>query len=654
MDFNSLRNAASTAVDKVTAAARGLRMPGVGAPQPAAAAAGTTPLPQIDPSLADRAQVTMRAPVAPQPPIPTLTDEIRPGVAGPFQPEPPIPTLSDVHTAGTVNPPPFQPAPGVGANPNVPAGGMSAERAAFNAARAGGSGAPPSSPTGPEAWGRAAGKAVRATGAELPTLRSGAANGIMAALPFVSHWDAFKGNYDDDAAFKAQLFARDTMRSAAGTVGGLTLGSIGATAGSAVPVAGTIAGGAAGAYFGQQAGDLAADHLADSIRRGANWVNEKLGGSPDYFEDTDVGLRKRGFNPNATAFDTIAAKWRGEHPAAPTAPVVKAPGAATTPVAPIVPADVAAFNDRMKQVGADSVGMRVGPGDTRVLANTAPASADLQRYTDQHMAQRTAQLEAADQSYREQAARQHAQNLIMQDPDVMRLTDELQAAERSGSPAAIQAASNARDNLIRTKSGDRQNDQQANVTMRGQDFTLAGQRATNQLGMYNAMREQGNVNREYQRNVTNDQFTQGEAAEKHLDDALTARFTTGVDKNGAPQVDVAAKNAALVGIQRSAAALGVDSIKDLSKPDRERLIAGADLASKVNADASNILPWKPDVIGEVMPHDLIGLQKNSSGDYVIPRGAAKGRVIPARYLNKVGADRIGGQPTDIYDNLKAQ
>jgi len=630
MDFNSLRNAASTAVDKVTAAARGLRMPGVGVGVPQPAAAGAAPLPTIDPTLVDRAQATMRAPVAPQPPIPTLTDVIKPGVAGPFQPEPPIPTLSDVHTAGKVVPPAFEPAPGVGANPNVPPGGMSAERAAFNAEQGLRAGPPAPPATVGRTLSSMAGDAGRTLRDSVPSKLGMAANGLTAAASFAPHWSAFGDDSGLDNGQKAKLFVRDTTRA----LGGIAGGAFGASVGSAVPVAGTAAGGIAGGI----AGAAGVDALGGGLRQGVNWINEKLGGSPNYITSTDEDLAA------AAAKKGIAA------------PVVKAPTPAVQAAGTALqtPADVTAFNDRMKQIGADSVGMRVGPGDTRVLANTAPTSAVMQQFTDRHMADRTAQLAAADQSYREQSMHQHAQNLVMQDPDVMRLTDELQAAQRSGSPAAIQAASNARDNLIRTKSGDRQNDQQANVTMRGQDFTLTGQRATNQLGMYNAMREQGNVDRQYQRESANDKFTQGEAAEKHLDDALTARFTTGTDKDGKPQVDVAGKNAALAGIQRSAAALGVESVKDLSKLDRERLIAGADLAAKVNADASNILPWKPDVIGEVMPHDLLGLQKNSSGDYVIQRGAAKGRVIPARYLNKVNADRFGGQPTDIYDNLKAQ
>lgn len=727
MDFPTIRRAAGAASDaisngvdslKAAAAARGLRMPGVGVPAPAPAvapaAAPTSGLPNIDPSLIDRAKSAvggavdgvrsaagsvadkvagLRAPptVIGADGIPTLTDVIKPGIAGPFPPQPEIPTLTDVLKPGH---PALQDmrAP---TNPSF-AGGMSPERAAFNAEAGARMGppAPPSTIGSTVAGGaRDAGRFLKANA---PTKLGALGTAVAAGAAYAPDLKDLGNDSDLTTGQQAKMFARDTMRAVGGVAGGAIGGGFGSVF---APVAGTIAGGVAGGYAGYEG----ADALAGGLRRGANWINEKLGGSPNYITsvDEDVAAARAKHPANPPVKDII-----GEHYSDP-----EPTGAPTTP------SDIAAFNARMKEVGAGSVGMRaitraeidrmngaagytpdaevtdsrtpvasmagIQPGtkyakqvnpvdirpddanlgsigmragaDSRVLENTAPASKEMQAYTDQHMRDRTAQFAAADAANREQGMRQMAYGQIMQNPDVVRLTDELSNAMRSGSPVAIQAASNARDNMIRTLSTEHQTQAQTSTTMRGQDIQAQGQRASNMLGMYNAQREQGNVDRAYQREVGNDKFTQGEAAEKHLDEQLTARFTTGQDKDGKPQVDTAAKNAAYAGIQRSAAALGVNSVQDLTKPDRERLIAGADLAAKVNKDATNWpVPWKPDVIGEVMPHDLIGLQKNSSGDYVIPRGAAKGRTIPARYLDKVGADHFGGQPTDIYDNLKAR
>ena len=638
MDFNSLRNAAGSAitsgVDKVTAAARGLRMPGMSAPQPAPAGA---PLPQIDPSLVDRAQATMRAPVAPQPPIPVLNDVVKPGIAGPFQPQAPIPTLTDVHTAGTVNPPPFQPGT-TGANPNVPSGAMSAERAAFNAEQAASAGPMAPAQPGVVARGLRAAGGVLGVGSDAVDRALAPVGRVLAPVARVA------GKVAAPAAIGMGLYdtyqggkAGDTGRAVTGI--GDAVAGVGLLNPVTAPVAGAYLGGrAVGGIANHFLPEDAKDAIGGTINQGLRAADDILG--THWSTDDSAYLQQKAQAAQAATTAKAATS--------------KAAPAASAVAAPTDPTDVTAFNDRMKQIGADSISMRAGTDGTRTIGNDKPADKAMQDYTAQHMLDRTAQFTAADQANREQGMRQLAYGQVLQNPDVVRMTDELNTAMRSGSPVAIQAASNARDNLIRTLSADHQAQTQANLTARGQDLQAGSARATNMLGMYNAQREQGNTNREFNRNATNDNFTQGEAAEKHLDDALTARFTTGADKDGKPQVNVTAKNAALVGIQRSAAALGAESVKDLSKPDRERLIAGADLAAKVNTDASNILPWKPDVIGEVMPHDLIGLRKNSSGDYVIPRGAAAGRVIPARYLDKVGADRFGGQPTDIYDNLKAK
>ncbi len=159
---------------------------------------------------------------------------------------------------------------------------------------------------------------------------------------------------------------------------------------------------------------------------------------------------------------------------------------------------------------------------------------------------------------------------------------------------------------------------------------------------------------EQQRNAANDAFAQGNTANDQFAKELDNEFTTGVDANGKPMLDVKGKTIALEGVTKSMAALGATSMKDLQPQAKEQLKAGAALLSRVNADATNWpIWWKPDFVSTILPHELVGMVKDGS-DYVIQRGVAKGERIPARYLDKEGADRVYGQPTNRYDSLKAK
>jgi hypothetical protein len=125
----------------------------------------------------------------------------------------------------------------------------------------------------------------------------GTASAIGTGLSFAPHLEALGDDSPLTTAQKAKLVTRDTLRAAAGIVGG----GFGGTLGSAVPVAGTLAGGAAGAWAGYEG----ADALGGLARKGLNYVNGKLGGDPNYITSTDDDLRKAGYNPDASALQGI-------------------------------------------------------------------------------------------------------------------------------------------------------------------------------------------------------------------------------------------------------------------------------------------------------------------------------------------------------------
>ena len=93
-------------------------------------------------------------------------------------------------------------------------------------------------------------------------------------------------------AQRAQLFARDLGVLAGGTAGAVGLGTVGFLgAGPVGAVAGGIPGGIGGAVY--------ADKGMGKLREGINWANEKLGGAPNYFEDSDEMIARDRANREA-------------------------------------------------------------------------------------------------------------------------------------------------------------------------------------------------------------------------------------------------------------------------------------------------------------------------------------------------------------------
>jgi len=158
---------------------------------------------------------------------------------------------------------------------------------------------PPSVPLGPEAMGRQAGAAVRNALPNAPSLSTPNLGGAVAGL---ASFGPDLGALGNDSPLpwqqQAKLFGRDAARAVGGLVGG-TVGA-GVGTGLAGPV-GSVAGVALGGMGGMQAADL----LTTGLRRGANFINEKLGGSKDYFSSVDDDMRAAGYNPNRTLGDAI-------------------------------------------------------------------------------------------------------------------------------------------------------------------------------------------------------------------------------------------------------------------------------------------------------------------------------------------------------------
>ena len=125
------------------------------------------------------------------------------------------------------------------------------------------------------------------------TKGGGAGAGAGAALQFGDHFDAFDTREGGlSHAQRAQLFARDLGVLAGGTAGAVGLGTVGFLgAGPVGAVAGGIPGGIGGAVY--------ADKGMGKLREGINWANEKLGGAPNYFEDSDEMIARDRANREA-------------------------------------------------------------------------------------------------------------------------------------------------------------------------------------------------------------------------------------------------------------------------------------------------------------------------------------------------------------------
>lgn len=208
-----------------------------------------------------------------------------------------------------------------GANPNIPVGGQSQAAADWQASEAVrksspvSSGVPDSSNLLKKSFDSMSGavkdefKGRNSDGGRSITKIGG--NLLALANNFGPHYDAYarNGNNPLDASEIAQLGVRDTVKSIGTVVGGALGGLVGS---KAAKVPGALLGSTVGGIYGGKATDAA----MDGIRRGANSVNEFFGGSPNYFEDSDVTLKNHGYDPNRTLIDIGKERLGLKEPAA--------------------------------------------------------------------------------------------------------------------------------------------------------------------------------------------------------------------------------------------------------------------------------------------------------------------------------------------------
>lgn len=215
----------------------------------------------------------------------------------------------------------------------------------------------------------------------------------------------------------------------------------------------------------------------------------------------------------------------------------------------------------------------------------------------------------------------------------------------------------------------------ANKTaLRGQDMTSAdnryGQELTAQSKKAQLRYDMDKDQRDFQTGRSDKRFEQeskgfeqqGKATDAALSMARQLHTTT---RDGKSEVDEAGANQSLQGLQTMVAGQIADYEKSGNKeaadnlrqhnlaampPDVQRKgILATRLMNKVNAEASNANFFKPDFMKSSDPRDYIGMTRNKDGDWV----TRTNQVIPARYLDKLNADRFWGQDINTFDLLKA-
>ena len=163
--------------------------------------------------------------------------------------------------------------------------------------------------------------------------------------------------------------------------------------------------------------------------------------------------------------------------------------------------------------------------------------------------------------------------------------------------------------------------------------------------------ETNRIAREAQTRQTNaDEQKRQQDANSQLQKDLEARNSI-TGKDGKPTFDADAVGVQRRAVDKALSTLGAKSAADLDPIDKDRVLAGAKLLAKVQADATNWpIPWKPDFIKSADASSMIGMVRLPNGDGKL----RSGQVIPARYIDKEGADRVGGKPTDEFNVLFAK
>lgn len=163
---------------------------------------------------------------------------------------------------------------------------------------------PSKAPTSEPSYMKNAPAAAANTIKNIPAPKSAARNiaGVGFALDSAKHWDATGENSGLSNREKGQVVFSDLARAVGTGLGAASGGALGAVGGTAVaPGVGTIAGGAAGGILGATAGARATDDVLGWTRKAANYVNEKMGGAPEYWKPVDDILAREDARKKAIA-----------------------------------------------------------------------------------------------------------------------------------------------------------------------------------------------------------------------------------------------------------------------------------------------------------------------------------------------------------------
>jgi hypothetical protein len=181
-----------------------------------------------------------------------------------------------------------------------------------------------------QAFRQAISPAVKTLASGLPSKLDMAGNTLGAVSAMAPIYHAVT---DENNGMSAGQKLKAVGSSALNAVGGIAGGAAGGVAlGIGTSGLGAIPGGIAGSVAGYNAADAA----QSGVRKGLNYVNEKLGGSPNYITSVAEDMQKAGYNPDPTFAQKLQGNPRAQQAPAST-PATATPDMPATSTAPATP-----------------------------------------------------------------------------------------------------------------------------------------------------------------------------------------------------------------------------------------------------------------------------------------------------------------------------
>ncbi len=209
--------------------------------------------------------------------------------------------------------PPVTPPTDIG--PDRLAANRGADRAAFNAQPRGAFTEAPNSMRGgfldPERL-KTVGQQIRANGSSAGSKMRAAGGLAGSALAIAPMYSAITDSEESGNTMDTGQRLKALTSAGFTGLGAVAGGAVGAGLGSVAGPVGSVAGGIGGGVLGAEA----FSGVAGDLREGANWVNERLGGSPDYISSVADDMRDAGYDPNPGIMQTLRGNPRMPTPAA--------------------------------------------------------------------------------------------------------------------------------------------------------------------------------------------------------------------------------------------------------------------------------------------------------------------------------------------------